>query len=161
MYIVEIGILYNQAPLVNVGFYRKNEMLSDKMKNQIFLAIFNMFSEIFRDNLKKLIMDEYTVLFYGFTPAGGGKLEHKGEMLENLILNYTIIDLENDKLIPDFLEIVEIKMELLREAFLKAFRKDETIMMDSNVDDFRENIKDIFKDLLKTPEERFKSLWKE
>ncbi|MFX0100786.1 MAG: hypothetical protein ACFFCS_14515 [Candidatus Hodarchaeota archaeon] len=162
MYIVEIGILYNQAPLVNVGFYRKNEVLSDRIKNQIFLAIFNMFSEIFRDNLRKLKMDDYTVLFYGFNPRDDGELENKGDARDNLALNYTIVDLENDRLSPEFLEIVETKMVALSETFKKAISEDEKFITssDEDFDNFRGAIVNIFKDLLKTPEERFKSLWK-
>nr|MDO8115491.1 hypothetical protein [Candidatus Sigynarchaeota archaeon] len=64
MHVIEIGFLFNEAPLVHVGFYRDNETLNDATKKAIFLGIHGMLSEIFSDNqLNKMQFEAYTVLF--------------------------------------------------------------------------------------------------
>lgn len=157
---MEIGILFKEKPLIDVGFYRKNEALTENTKKKIFIGIYSMISEIFKNQvLRKVDLNEYTVLFYGINirdPQG-----QMGIDISNLILNYMIIDLEENNIDSLTMDILQGKMAELAKKFLETYKiqdlqKNEEI---SDFTGFKENILLIYKDLIHTPEERFDKLW--
>jgi hypothetical protein len=69
VYVVEIGLLHRERPIVQVSFYRKNEDkdLDNNTKDQIISGIYMIVPEIFKNHvLRRLNIAKYTILFKGF-----------------------------------------------------------------------------------------------
>src|SRR5271157_3438371 len=57
MYIVEIGLLHHERPLLQVSFYRTDEELNDATIQKIIIGIYSIVPEIFKNQvLKRLIV---------------------------------------------------------------------------------------------------------
>ncbi|MEX2684513.1 MAG: hypothetical protein Q6373_023285 [Candidatus Sigynarchaeota archaeon] len=172
MFVVEIGILHREKSLVRVGFYRRDETLSDITRDQIIAGIYSIVPEIFRDHvLKRLNVEKYTILFNGF--------EIKPEVLNNLAGNnpradiaskassndpgrialvYAIIDSMSDNLDETIIKAVQAKIKQIGDMFMATIEKEgyiETV----NIEPFKQKIIDVFKDMLKRPADRFDDMW--
>ncbi|MHA1683660.1 MAG: hypothetical protein ACTSUE_22170 [Promethearchaeota archaeon] len=159
MHLVESGILFQEHPLVRIGFYRHNEALNEEKTKKIFSGIFGMISEIFNDRLQILEFGKYTTFFFAFHMAGKVPTE---DLFSRWILIYSILDLESKKLSRELKKIIRSSMEKLSKSF-KIFYEHHDIqnLVDTNHDfkPFMNEIIAIFKDLALPPEERFNSIW--
>jgi hypothetical protein len=175
MFVVEIGILHREKALVHVGFYRRDEALSDITKDQIISGIYSIVPEIFRDHvLKRLNIAKYTILFNGFEIKSDAHQIHAGSNLParsvpaaleppladpgNIVLAYAIVDLMSDNLDKTFLKAVQEKIKQLGDMFVSACGKKEDIES-VDYESFKKNILVVFKDMLKKPEDRFDDMW--
>nr|MDO8111752.1 hypothetical protein [Candidatus Sigynarchaeota archaeon] len=162
MYIVEIGLLYREQPLVHVGFYRKNEELNDVTKEKIILGIYSIVPEIFKDHvLKRLNVAKYTILFFGFELAemDGKTGPEAAKTPANLVLSYAIVDLESGKLDNTSLRTVQAKMQQLGKEFSKQYGDKPGNLESADFNPFKAHILSAFKDMLKKPEDRFDTIW--
>jgi hypothetical protein len=160
MYIVEIGLLNREYPLVCTGFYRKDENLTEGTKKEIFVAIYAIISELFKNHvLKQLTLGQYTILFYGFDMASVKTTI--GVDVNTLVLSYIIVDSEGQKIDREFMKLVRAKMNLLSETFRETYASldFQSGSIDTDFSGFVGQIVDVFKDLLKTPQQRFDNLW--
>jgi hypothetical protein len=160
MYIVEIGLLHRENPLICTGFYRKGENLTEGTKKEIFVAIYAIISELFKNHvLKQLSIGQYTILFYGFDMAP--ETSTKGVDVNTLVLSYIIVDSESQKIDKEFMKLIRTKLSRLSEIFKQtyAYLDFQASNIDSDFSDFVGHILDVFTDLLKTPQERFDNLW--
>src|SRR5271157_2609328 len=112
MYIVEIGLLFQEKPLLQVSFYRKDEQLNDATLQTIILGMYSIVPEIFKGQvLKRLNVTKYTIMFQGFdiTSITAGQ-ETKGSVdSSNLVLTYAIADLESEKLDRTTIKTIQTK----------------------------------------------------
>ncbi len=172
MFVVEIGILHREKALVHVGFYRRDEALSDITKDQIISGIYSLIPEIFRDHvLKRLNILKYTILFNGFditnnvpmNPAGskpplGSATPNLSTDHDKIVLAYAIVDLMSDNLDKTFLKAVQEKIKQLGDTFV-AMHGGEKDIESADFGPFKQRILEVFKDMLKKPEDRFDDMW--
>lgn len=163
MYIVELGLLYREKPLLQVSFYRKDEELNDATIQKIILGIYRIVPEIFKDQvLKRLNVAKYTIMFQGcdITDSIAAR-ETRGPVdPDNLVLAYAIVDLESEKLDRTSIKTIQAKLNQMSQDFKNSFQ--DTILDIDNVDlqAFDAHVKDIFKDMLLKSKDRFDRLWK-
>nr|MDO8119192.1 hypothetical protein [Candidatus Sigynarchaeota archaeon] len=172
MFVVEIGILHREKSLVHVGFYRRNEALSDATKDQIISGIYSIVPEIFRDHvLKRLNIAKYTILFNGFEikpavikdlarskPPADTASRITSMDPDRIVLVYAIVDLMSDKLDKTFLKAVQEKIKKLGEMFV-AINGDKKDIENVDFEPFKHKIIAVFTDMLKKPEDRFDDMW--
>jgi hypothetical protein len=172
MFVVEIGILHREKALVHVGFYRRDEALSDITKDQIISGVYSIVPEIFRDHvLKRLNIAKYTILFNGFdvrpnrtgTPGGSTPPAKQATSVlpvdvEKVVLAYAIVDLMSDNLDKAFLKVVQAKIKQLGAIFVAMYGA-ESELESPDFEPFKQQILAVFKDMLKKPEDRFDDMW--
>ena len=160
VYIVEIGLLNRENPLVCAGFYRKDESLTEGTKKEIFVGVYAIISELFKNHvLKQLTMGQYTILFYGFDMGNEGSSNVVD--VNTLVLSYIIIDTESQKLDKEYIKLVRANVKQLSETFKETYAGLDFLSgsIESDFSSFEEQIVAVFKDLLKTPQERFDNLF--
>jgi hypothetical protein len=168
MFVVEIGILHREKALVHVGFYRRDEALSDITKDQIISGIYSIVPEIFRDHvLKRLNISKYTILFNGFEikhsvpgnePSAARAATNLPADPEKVVLVYAIVDLMADTIDKTFLKAVQEKIKQLGNTFVAMHGGEEDIES-MDYEPFKRRILEVFKDMLKKPEDRFDDMW--
>ena len=162
MYIVQIGMLYQEKHLFQVSFYRKDEDLNDAMIQKIILGIYTIIPEIFKNQvLNRLNVAKYTIMFQGFDlTQDAAEKETKGIVdSSNLVLAYAIVDLESEKLDKTSSKTIQTKLRQMSLEFKKKFQETLGAMNNEERESFEEHVREIFKDMLLKSTDRFDKLW--
>ncbi|MHA1793291.1 MAG: hypothetical protein ACTSVI_11645 [Promethearchaeota archaeon] len=164
MYIVEVGLVSKKETIADVSFHKRSESMDDnEMKRQIF-GIYGMVSETFTGTPEKTEIDKYSILFLGVDLGKEDGDDHddgKGTIvLDNLYLIYVLVDNEKGELDPIAEKTIKEKMHDIASIFKYEVKaRDGDIFNKEFRAYFSNKIDATFKDLLKTPNERFNELF--
>ena len=157
MHVMETGILYKARPLVSIGLFGKG--IDKRTKEGIFHGIYSMIAELFKDQaLKMLDVAGFTVFFWGFHPFTPNNEDAGG--LDDLVLDYAVVDLEGDKIDDNVKAMITGKLHQITAEFAKHYGGlDAQAVETTDFSPFIETIWTIFRDLPKSPRERFDSFF--
>ncbi|HME50853.1 MAG TPA: hypothetical protein VKM55_01425 [Candidatus Lokiarchaeia archaeon] len=162
MYIVEIGLLHHERPLLQVSFYRTDEELNDATIQKIIIGIYSIVPEIFKNQvLKRLIVAKYTIMFQGFDMTHDNLGQETKNLVDptDLVLAYAIVDLESEKLDRTTIKTIQAKLKQVSQDFKNDFQDTFSGNESTDFHAFEAHVKDIFKDMLLKSTDRFDSLW--
>lgn len=154
---METGILFRSRPLVSIGLFGKG--INRRTKEGIFHGIYSMIAEIFKDQaLKMLDIAGFTVFFWGFHPFTSNGEDPSGT--GDLVLDYAVVDLEGDKIDDNVKSMITGKLHQVTAAFSKQYGgMDAATVEGVDFSAFTGIIWEIFRDLPKSPKERFESFF--
>ena len=162
MYIVQIGMLYQEKQLFHVSFYRKDEPLNDDLIQQIILGIYTIVPEIFKNQfLKRLNVAKYTIMFQGYEIDKELTDTDQKRIVDpsNLVLAYAIVDLESEKLDKTTSKTIQAKLRQMSDEFKDQFQVHLDSTEPSDLGSFEDRVREIFKDMLLKSADRFDSMW--
>lgn len=157
MYIVEIGLILGDEPLLESKYYRDQENLNEETKKRLFSAMQNLVGEIFNDQLETVKIEEYAILFHYLFLEGKGGSKTRSPPLHV----YTIIDTDGES-VPNIVEnTLKSKMVSVSKEFADSYRKSgEVYLREFDALSFSKNVVEkVFKDLIGTPVDRFDALF--